>query len=73
MLTSGSTGSPKAVELSNFQIICSVMGKSQMHKTNVKSRFLNCKSKKKFQSPLFVDPAIFRKTKLTIVIIRDKI
>jgi long-subunit acyl-CoA synthetase (AMP-forming) len=47
MLTSGPTGSPKAVMLTNFQILCSVMGKCKMHKTDVNSRFLNCKSNTK--------------------------
>ncbi|OWO99494.1 luciferin 4-monooxygenase [Marssonina coronariae] len=41
MLTSGSTGNAKAVCLTHGQILASVSGKSQMHKTTTKDVFLN--------------------------------
>lgn len=43
MLTSGSTGNPKAVSLTHSQILSSLRGKSEMHGTTFKDVFLNCK------------------------------
>lgn len=43
MLTSGSTGNPKAVCLTHYQILSSVRGKSDMHLTTSRDVFLNCK------------------------------
>jgi acyl-CoA synthetase (AMP-forming)/AMP-acid ligase II len=41
MLTSGSTGNSKAVALTHRQLLCSVQGKSQLHKTTKNDVFLN--------------------------------